>query len=88
MFGPRVIGVQIGRSGDGYDPPTSAGQIWGNTLYNVGRTFLLDLLLAQFRNHDIRLSKSPDSQRAYQQLMALEPEQRESGIIYKCPPAA
>ena len=54
-------------------------------VYNVGRTFLFELLLAKLRDHHIRIPRTPEARRAYEQLMALEPEQRENGIIYKCP---
>ena len=80
-FGRRVIGVQISRFGDGTTcqrRPVKNGAI---PVYNVGRTFLFDLLLAEFRNQHIRLPDSPESRRTYEQLMALEPEQRDSGIV-------
>jgi hypothetical protein len=83
-FGRRVIGVQIGRSGDGttwHHRRVKNGVI---PVYNVGRTFLLELLLAEFRSNHITLS-DPASRRTFGQLNALEPEQRESGIVYKCP---
>jgi hypothetical protein len=85
-FGPRVIGVHIGRSGDGMTVerrPVKNGAI---SVYQVGRTFLLDLLLAQLHDNRIRFVDNADSRRAYAQLEALEPEQRESGVVYKCAP--
>ena len=86
MFGPRIIGVQIGRSGDGTTFERRRVKNGSMPVYNVGRTFLLELLLAKLRDHHIQvLVDSPESRRAYEQLMALEPEQRESGIVYKCP---
>ena len=54
-------------------------------VYNVGRTFLLELLLAELRDSRVLFASGEEGQRAYQQLMALEPEQRESGTVYKCP---
>ena len=55
-------------------------------VYNVGRTFLLELLLAKLVDRRIQvLVDSPESRRAYEQLVALEREQRETGIVYKCP---
>lgn len=85
-FGRRVIGLQIGRSGDG--TTCEHRRVHNGTIpvYQIGRTFLLELLLAELRNDRIRLPRSPESGRAYEQLMALEPEQRESGVVYKCPP--
>lgn len=86
MFGPRITGVQIGRSGDGTTFERRRVKNGSMPVYNVGRTFLLELLLAKLRDHHIQvLVDSPESRRAYEQLMALEPEQRESGIVYKCP---
>jgi hypothetical protein len=85
-FGRRVIGVQIGRFGDGTtwaQRPVRHGAI---LVYNVGRTFLLELLLAELRDGRVRFANSAESERAYAQLMALEREQRESGIVYTCPP--
>jgi hypothetical protein len=84
-FGWRVIGVQIGRSGDGMTFEHRLVQGGAIRVYNVGRTHLLDLLRAQFENDQIRLPPNEESTRAYAQLVALEPEQRESGIVYKCP---
>jgi ABC-type molybdate transport system ATPase subunit len=46
---------------------------------------LLELLLAEMRDGRVRFADSTESVRAYEQLTALEPEQRESGIVYKCP---
>jgi hypothetical protein len=85
FFGRRVIGVHIGRSGDGttiYRRPVRNGAI---PVYRVGRTFLLENLLAEFREDRIRFANSKDSERAFAQLAGLETEQRESGTIYKCP---
>ncbi len=85
MFGPRVVGVQIGRSGDGTTREVRPVRNGNVPVYHVGRTFLLDLLLAEFRNQRVRFAKSAESIRACEQLMALEPEQRDSGMVYKCP---
>ena len=54
-------------------------------VYHVGRTFLFELLLAELRNERVRFANSAESLRAHEQLMALEPEQRDSGTVYKCP---
>jgi hypothetical protein len=84
-FGPRVQGVQIGASGDG---TTWAQRPVRNdfiTVYNVGRTYLLDLLRDELRDGRIRLPDTANSRRAYDQLMKLEVEQRPNGIVYKCP---
>jgi hypothetical protein len=84
-FGRRVVGIQIGRSGDGTTCEQRRVRHGVIPVYNVGRTFLLELLLAEMRDHRIRFANSADSVRAYEQLVALEPEQRESGTVYKCP---
>jgi hypothetical protein len=85
-FGSRIVGVQIGRSGNGTTFEQRRVKNGDVLVYHVGRTFLLDLLLAEFRDNNIRLVPGPESQRAYAQLEALQPEQRESGKVYKCPP--
>jgi len=84
-FGRRVVGVQIGRSGDGTTWDQRRVRHGVIPVYNVGRTFLLELLLAEMRDGRVRFADSTESVRAYEQLTALEPEQRESGIVYKCP---
>ncbi len=84
-FGRRVVGVQIGRSGDGTTWEHRRVRHGVIRVYNVGRTFLIELLLAEMRDNRVRFANSAESLRAYEQLMALEPEQRESGTVYKCP---
>lgn len=85
-FGRCIIGVQIGRFGDGTTWQQRRVRNGVIPVYNVGRTFLLELLLSEMRNHRVRFADSAESERAYAQLMALEPEQRESETVYKCPP--
>jgi hypothetical protein len=85
-FGRRVIGVQIGRSGDGMTCQHRRVKNGVIPVYNVGRTFLLELLLAELRNQNIRLPESAEARRTFEQLTALEREQRENSIIYKCSP--
>lgn len=84
-FGRRVIGLQIGRFGDGTTAEQWRVKNGSMPVYQIGRTSLLNRLLGVFRNGHIRLVEGPESRRAYEQLTALEPEQRESGIVYKCP---
>ena len=55
MFGRRVIGVQIGRSGDGTTLERRRVKNGGIPVYNVGRTFLLELLLAKLRDRHIQV---------------------------------
>ncbi len=78
-FGRRVVGVQIGRSGDGTTWEQRRVKHGVIRVYNVGRTFLIELLLAEMRDNRVRFANSAESLRAYEQLMALEPEQRDSG---------
>ena len=84
-FGRRVVGIQIGRSGDGTTCEQRRVRHGVIPVYNVGRTFLLELLLAEMRNDRVRFANSQESIRAYEQLASLEPEQRESSTVYKCP---
>jgi hypothetical protein len=84
-FGPRVIGLHIGRSGNGMD--FERRQVSRNAavmVYHVGRSYLLELLRTRLQEGLVRMVDDPMSRRAYAQLMALETEMRESGTIYKC----
>ena len=84
-FGRRVIGVQIGTSGDGTTCEQRRVRNGVIPVYKVSRTFLFELLLAQWREDRIHFADSADSRRTFAQLAALECEQRANGIIYKCP---
>ena len=84
-FGQRVVGVQIGHSGDGTTSEQRRVRHGAIPVYNVGRTFLLELLLDELRDSRVRFANAADSARAYQQLTVLEPEQRANGTVYKCP---
>ena len=84
-FGRRIIGVQIGRSGDGTTCQMRRVKNDAIPVYNVGRTHLLEGLLSEMRDNRVRFADCVDSRRTYEQLAALEPEQREGGTIYKCP---
>ena len=56
-FGRRVIGVQICRSGEGtmWEMRTAGNGVI--PVYKVGRTFLLELLLAEMRDHRVRFAE-------------------------------
>ena len=69
-FGRRVIGVQIGRLAMARRVEQRRVKNGVIPVYNVGRTFLLEVLLAEMRDHRIRLPIVPESRRAYEQLMA------------------
>src|SRR4029078_8342417 len=85
LFGARVIGVQITRYGDGLEVERRAiknGFIW---VYKIGRTNLFDLLHREFDHDNVRILPGPESMRAYEQLMSLDVDVRDSGRIYRCP---
>jgi hypothetical protein len=84
-FGPRVIGVHIGRSGDGIAferRPVKRGWV---PIYSIGRTDLLELFLSELRSDQVRFADEPTMRRAYEQLANLEVEFRDTGTIYSCP---
>jgi hypothetical protein len=81
-LGPRLFGIQITRGGEDMKPErrqVKNGQIW---VYKVGRTYLFDLLLREMQNETVRILPGAASLRAYEQLMALEIEYGQSGMIY------
>ena len=85
-FGTRVIGLQIGRHGDGMTVehrPVRDGTI---AIYNVGRSYLLELFHSELQQGVVRMIDNDMSRKAYDQLVRLETEMRESGIVYQCPP--
>jgi hypothetical protein len=84
-FGRRLIGVQITRGGGNMKPETRQVKNDAILVYNIGRTYLLDLLLREMQDNKVRILPGPESMRAYEQLMALEIEYRQSGMIYECP---
>ena len=85
-FGPRVIGVHISRHGNGMEVerrPVGRGSI---PIDHVGRSHLLEALHSDLQASRVCFADGPEARRAYAQLEALEPEMRESGIVYKCLP--
>ena len=85
-FGPRVIGLQISRHGDGMTCerwPVKNGFI---LVYTIGRTYLIELFHTKMQNGQVRFVEGPMSRRAFEQLANLETEMRESGTVYACPP--
>lgn len=85
-FGPRVIGLQITRHGDGLNAerrPVKNGSI---LIYTIGRSYLLELFHTEMQKHQVKFVDGPMSRRAFEQLMNLETEMRDSGIVYTCPP--
>jgi hypothetical protein len=85
-FGPRVIGLQISRHGDGMNFERWPVKNSAMLVYTVGRSHLLELFHSLLQSDQIRIADRPSTRRAYEQLMALETEMRESGTIYRCPP--
>jgi hypothetical protein len=85
-FGARVIGVQITRHGDGMTAERRPIKNASMLIYTIGRSHLIELLHTEMQNDQVRFVDGPMSRRAYAQLMALETEMRESGIVYSCPP--
>jgi hypothetical protein len=85
-FGPRVIGLQITRDGDGMDFERRPVRGAVMSVYTIGRTYLLELLQSEMQSDLVRFVDDPMSRQAYQQLANLETEVRETGIVYKCLP--
>jgi hypothetical protein len=84
-FGSRVIGLQISRHGDGMNVERRPVKHGAMLFYTVGRSYLLELYHSELQSHEVRIVDGPTSRRAYEQLMGLETEMRESGIVYTCP---
>jgi hypothetical protein len=84
-FGPRVIGLHISRYGNGTTFqrwPVKHGSL---PVYAIGRTYLLELFLTELRSDLVRFSGGPTLRGAYEQLVNLEAEFRDSGTVYTCP---
>jgi hypothetical protein len=84
-FGPRVIGLQIGRHGDGMTFERRPVKHSAMLVYSIGRTYLLELLHAELQSDVVRFADTPMVRRAYEQLANLEAEYREGGAVYTCP---
>ena len=85
-FGRRVIGLHISRFGDGMSHEVRACSQGHLPVYNIGRTYLIELLHNEFEAGEVRFRDEPDTRKIYQQLFDLELEYRESGKVYTCPP--
>ena len=84
-FGPRVIGLQITRHGDGMYPEHRPVNRSAMLIYTIGRTYLLELFQSELQADRVRFVARPESLRAYEQLMDLETEMNDGGTIYSCP---
>jgi len=85
-FGPRVIGLQINRGGEGMIAERRPVKNASMLIYTIGRSYLLELFHSELQADQVRFVDGPMSKRAYEQLNGLETEFRESGIVYSCPP--
>ena len=85
-FGPRVIGLQISRYGDGMHPEWRLVRHGHLPVYTIGRTFLIELFHAELQSNLVRLPPDPMVRQAYEQLANLELELKEGGAVYTCPP--
>jgi hypothetical protein len=81
-----VIGLQISRNGDGMNPERRPVGHASMLIYTIGRSYLLELLQSALQSDLVRFVDGPMSVRAYEQLMDLETDFRETGILYKCLP--
>ena len=83
-FGQRVIGVHIGRHGDGMQAERRRVGRGSILIYHVGRSHLLEALHSDLQASRICFADGPDARRAYAQLEALEPEMRGGGSCDVC----
>jgi hypothetical protein len=83
-FRNRLIGLRITNHGDGMTAEWRQVNNGAILFYTISRTHLLDILLREMQNQTVRILHGPESMRAYEQLMALEIEFRQSGMIYGC----
>jgi hypothetical protein len=85
-FGARVVGLQISRHGDGANFERRPVKHSVMLVYTVGRSYLLESYHSRLQSGQVRIVDGPTTRRAYAQLMGLETELRESGVVYRCPP--
>jgi hypothetical protein len=84
-FGQRVVGLHISRYGDGMNFERRQVKNSAMLVYTVGRSYLLELFHSLLQSGQVKIADRPTTRRAYEQLMALETEVRDSGIVYTCP---
>jgi hypothetical protein len=84
-FGQRVIGLHISRFGDGMSREIRACNQGYIPIYQIGRTYLIELLHSEFQADLVRFRDEPDKRLIYQQLADLDVECRDSGMVYTCP---
>src|SRR5258708_15313759 len=84
-FGQRVVGLHISRHGDGMNFERRPVKNSAILVYTAGRTSLLESFHSLLQSGQVKIADRPTTRRAYEQLMALETEVRDSGIVYSCP---
>jgi hypothetical protein len=85
-FGRRVIGLHITRNGDGTtleSRPVKGGQL---PVYTIGRTYLLNLLQGELQAGLVKFADSGLMRRAFEQLVNLQTDYKDTGVVYSCPP--
>ena len=85
-FGPRVIGLQITSGGNGMEAERRPVKDRSMLVYNVGRSYLIELYHSALQANQIRIVDGPTARLAYQQLERLEVEFGKNGVVYHCPP--
>ena len=85
MFGRRLIGLQISRSGEGSQRIMREVHNGAIPIFTLGRVYLFDLLLSELQANQVRLSQDLDLRRGFDQLTKLEVEYRQTGKVYGCP---
>jgi hypothetical protein len=71
-FGPRVIGLQIGRYGDGMTFERRPVRHGAMLVYHIGRNYLLEHLRAEIASGQVRIVDTANSRIAFEQLVRLE----------------
>jgi hypothetical protein len=85
LFGPRLIGLQIARHGNGMEAGPQRVNSGAILMYTVGRSYLFELFHSLLDSGQIRFPKNEMMTRAFAQLHALEPQYRDTGTVYHCP---
>ena len=78
-FGPRVIGLHISRYGDGMNPESRPVRYGSLPVYTIGRTFLIELFHTEMQSDLVRFADGALMRQAYDQLVNLQLEHRDSG---------
>jgi len=84
-FGPRVIGLHITRNGNGMEVERRPVGHSAMLVYTIGRSYLLELYHGALQAGQVKLADNEMSRRAHKQLVDLETEYRETGVVYTCP---